>query len=138
MALLPSFRRLMSTNFEKQYQNLINTLALSLNNGIQVIYDALNNELTFRDNVKCTVVDVTLQVNSSGTPTQGGTITLTFTGSVDGVFVTMVTNVNNPTTYPTGAVQVFGQQSGTTYIINNVTGLQANTSYTIRVIVLGL
>jgi hypothetical protein len=136
--LLPSFRRLMAQNFEQQYQNLINTLSLSLNNGIQVLYDTFNNEITFRDNVKCTVVDVTLQVDSTGKPIQGGAFTLTFTGNVDGIFVTMVTNVNNPTTYPTGAVQVFGQQNMTTYNINNVTGLQANTSYTIRIIALGL
>jgi hypothetical protein len=136
--ILPTFRRLMSNNFDKTYQGLINTLSLSLNNGIQILYTALGNQLTFRDNIKCTVVDVTLQVDSTGKPIQGGTVSLTFTGQIDGVFVTMVTNVNNPTTYPTGAVQVFGQQSGTTYIINNVTGLQANTSYTIRIIILGL
>jgi len=137
MALLPSFRRLMSQNFEKQYQNLINTLSLSLNNGIQVLYDALNNGLTFQDNFEATIADVTLQVDSTGKPIQGGTFTLTFTSNVEGVFVIMVTNVNNPTTYPTGAVQVFGQQSSQTYIINNVTGLQPNTSYTIRIVALG-
>jgi hypothetical protein len=136
--ILPSFRRLMSQNFEKQYQNLINTLSLSLNNGIQVLYDTFNNQITFRDNIKCTVADVTLKVDSTGKPIQGGTFALTFVGNVDGVFVTNVTNVNNPTTYPTGAVQVFGQQNNATYIINNVTGLQANTSYTIRIIALGL
>jgi hypothetical protein len=137
MALLPSFRRLMSQNFEKQYQNLINTLSLSLNNGIQVLYDALNNGLTFQDNFEATIADVTLQVDSTGKPIQGGTFTLTFTSNVEGVFVIMVTNVNNPTTYPTGAVQVFGQQSSQTYIINNVTGLQPNTSYKIRIVALG-
>lgn len=128
----------MSNNFDKTYQGLINTLSLSLNNGIQVLYDALNNGLTFEDNIKSTVVNVTLTVDSTGKPIQGGTVTLTFTGQVDGVFVINVTNVNNPTTYPTGAVQVFGQQSGTTYIINNVTGLQPNVSYTIRLVILGL
>jgi hypothetical protein len=135
---LPSFRRLMTQNFEKQYQSLINTLSLSLNNGIQVLYDTFNNQITFRDNVKCTVQDVTLQVDSTGKPLNGGTFALTFTGNVDGIFVTNVTNTNNPTTYPTAAVQVFGQQNNATYIINNVTGLQANTQYTIRVIALGL
>jgi hypothetical protein len=128
----------MSTNFDKTYQGLINTLSLSLNNGIQVLYDALNNNLTLEDNIKATVVNVTLQVDSTGKPIQGGTVTLTFTGQVDGVFVIGATNVNNPTTYPTSAVQVFGQQSGTTYIINNVTGLQANVSYIIRLVILGL
>lgn len=136
--LLPSFRRLMAQNFEKTYQNLINTLALSLNNGIQVLYDALNNQLTFRDNIKATVQDVTLTVDANGKPIQGGTFALTFVGNVDGVFVTMVTNQVNPAIYPLGAVMVSGQQSNATYIINNVTGLQPNTSYKIRVIALGL
>jgi hypothetical protein len=127
----------MSSNFDKTYQGLINTLSLSLNNGIQVLYDALGNGLTFEDNFNATVANVTLIVDATGKPIQGGTITLTFTTQVDGVFVINVSNVNNPTTYPTGAVQVFGQQSGTTYIINNVTGLQPNVSYTLRLVILG-
>lgn len=135
---LPSFRRLFSQNFEKTYQNLINTLSLSLNNGIQVLYDALNNEITFRDNIKCTVQDVTLTVDTTGKLIQGGTFALTFTGNVDGIFVTMVTNQVNPAVYPLGAVMVSGQQSNATYIINNVTGLQPNISYKIRIIALGL
>lgn len=110
---------------------------MSLNNGIEVLYQALANQLTFRDNVKCTVIDVTLTVDATGKPTQGGTFALTFAGNVDGVFVTMATNQVNSNVYPLGAVMVSGVQSNATFIISNVTGLQANTSYTIRVIALG-
>ncbi len=137
MALLPSFRRLFSQDYAKEYQKLIDTLSVSLNNGIEVLYDALNNELTFRDNMKATVVDVTLMVDSTGKPIQGGTFALTFSGNVDGVFVTMATNQVNSNVYPLGAVMISGAQTNATYKINNVTGLQANTSYTIRIIALG-
>lgn len=128
----------MSQNFEKQYQKLIDTLSLSLNNGIQVLYDTFNNQITFRDNIKCTVVDVTLTVDATGKPIQGGTFALTFVGNVDGILVTRATNNANPAVYPAAAVFVNGQQSNATYIINNVAGLQPNVSYTIRVIALGL
>lgn len=135
--LLPSFRRLFSQDYAKEFQKLIDTLSVSLNNGIEVLYQALDNEITFRDNMKATVIDVTLTVDSAGKPTQGGTFALTFDGNVDGIFVTMATNQVNSSVYPTGAVMVSGAQNNKTYNINNVTGLQANTSYTIRIIALG-
>lgn len=135
--LLPSFRRLFSQDYPKEYQKLIDTLSVSLNNGIEVLYQALTNQLTLRDNLKATVQDVTLTVDATGKPTQGGTFALSFDGNVDGVMVMNATNQVNSAVYPLAAVMVFGQQSNKTFIINNVVGLQPNTSYTIRVVAFG-
>jgi len=134
---LPSFRRLFTQDYPKEYQKLVDTLSVSLNNGIEVLYNALNNQLTLRDNLKTTVRDVTVTVNGSGLPTQGGTFTLDFDGLVDGVIVISALNQVNPVIYPTSAPFITGQQSNKSFIINNITGLQAGQSYTLRIVAFG-
>ena len=48
---LPSFRRILEQDYKPDDQDLVKTLASSLNYGIEVLYDALNGKLTFRDNI---------------------------------------------------------------------------------------
>lgn len=107
---------------------------MSLNNGIEVLYEALNNSLTLRDNISCTVKDITLSVDSNGKPVTSANISLINNNTVDGVTVLSAINQVNPAVYPTGGVFISGAQNGNLYVINNITGLQPNTSYTIRLV----
>lgn len=134
---LPSFRRLVSSDYEKQYQKLIDKLSAPLNYGIEVLYDALNKQLTIRDNFNATVKDVLVTVDDTGKPQQSTAIGISISGKVDGVLVIGATNQVNSTTYPTTGVFISGTQSNNTFVINNVTGLQANQQYSLRVVVLG-
>lgn len=134
---LPSFRRLFNQDYPKEFQKLIDTLSVSLNNGIEVLYNALNNQLTIRDNLKATVRDVLVTVNATGIPIQGGTFTLDFDGNVDGVIVISAINQVNSSIYPTSGVFISGVQSNKSFIINNITGLQAGQSYSLRVVAFG-
>lgn len=131
---LPGFKRLLGTDFAKQFQDLINQLSLSFNNPIDVLYQALNNNITLRDNIKSTVQDITVSVDSSGAPKGGAVFKLTFSGKVDGILVLSAQNQDNPAIYPSGGVFISGSQSGTNYTINNITGLQPNASYLLRVV----
>lgn len=128
---LPSFKRLYSSDFAATYKQLVDKLSSTLNYGVEVLYDALNNGLTFEDNFLGTSASVTLMVDSTGAPTQSAVFTLDQANKVDGVLVLAAANQANSTTYPTGAPFISGTQSGTMYTINNVTGLQPNTSYTL-------
>lgn len=130
---LPSFRRIFSTDYPSQFKQLIDTLSVSLNNGIEVLYNALNNEITLEDNIACTVKQVTLQVDSTGKPTQGGAFTLNNNTQILGVVVLSAINNSNSNAFVTGAPFITGTQSGTTYTINNITGLQPNVSYILNV-----
>lgn len=132
---LPSFKRLFSTDFKKDYKDLIDQLSLSLNNGIDILYTALNNNLTFRDNFSATVKDITVTVDANGKPTSGGSFQLNSNAKIDGILILSAINQTNSAVYPNSGVFISGAQSGNTYNINNVTGLQAGQSYTLRVIV---
>lgn len=110
---------------------MVDKLSSTLNYGVEVLYDALNNGLTFEDNFLGTSASVTLMTDSTGSPTQTAQFTLNQANQVDGVIVLSAINQANPTTYPTGSPFISGTQSGTMYTINNVTGLQPNTSYTL-------
>lgn len=132
---LPSFKRLYSSDFAANFKQLVDKLGSVLNYGIEVLYDALNNGLTFEDNFLGTFTTITLTVDATGAPTNTATITLDQANQVDGVIVLAAANQANSTVYPTGAPFVSGTQSGTSYTINNVTGLQANTSYTLTLFI---
>jgi hypothetical protein len=132
--LLPSWKNIISTDFAKQFQSLIAQLSLSLNNGVSVLYTALNNNLTIRDNFLGTVQDVLVTVNANGTPTQTTAFKLNTSTNVDFVMVGMATNQTNSGVYPLGAPFISGSQSGLIYTISNVTGLQPGQQYSLRVI----
>lgn len=131
---LPSFKRLFSSDFPAQYKQLIDTLSSSLNTGIDLLYQALNNGLTLRDNISATVKDITLTVDANGTPTQNSSIKLNNSNKVDGVMVISALNQTSSTTYPSGAVGVSFNQASTTLNILNVKGIQPGQSYTLRIV----
>lgn len=131
---LPTFRRLISSDYEKQFQKLIDTLSISLNNGIEVLYEALNGDLTLRENLSCTVKDVTVTVDINGKPLQTASFTLNSTAKVDGAIVIQALNQTNTTHFPLAGVFVSGAQSSGTFIINNIAGLQPNEQYVLRIV----
>lgn len=133
---LPSFRRVFSNDFDGQYKELLDKLSGTINSGIEVLYDALNNKLTFRDNFASTVVEFTVIVDSTGTPTGTTSFRLANTLKVEGIFVISAVDTSNSTLYPPGAVFVSGTPSNNSYIINNIRGLTAGREYRIKVIAL--
>ncbi len=68
MPKLPSFRRLNRNDFELQYQQLIDQLGTSINNGFDVVYGALNGSLSFTDNFNSTLTTISITVNDQGVP----------------------------------------------------------------------
>lgn len=132
--LLPSFKRIISSDFPKEFQKLIDQLSLSLNNGITVLYTALLNNLTIRDNMLATVTDVLVTVDANGIPIQTTAFKLNTTVKVDMVMVGLATNQVNSTVYPTSGVFINGVQANNIYTIQHVTGLQTNQQYSLRVV----
>jgi hypothetical protein len=132
---LPSFKRLILESFEQQYQKLVEALSLSLNYGIELLYQALDKNITLRDNIKCTVKDITVNVNASGKPKISTTFNLDTNGKVDGIIVISALNQSNSALYPSSGIFISGLQSGQTFVVNNVTGLQADQNYLLRVVV---
>lgn len=131
---LSNFKRIISTDFEEKDQPLIELLGRNLNDGIDGLYFALNNKLTFEDNFLATVRDVEVTVGATGSPTNRTSILLSNNLPVKGTFVISASNKSNATLYPTAAPFISFTQNGTSLFIDNITGLQANNRYVVRFI----
>lgn len=133
--ILPSFKRLFTNDYKKEYQELVQQLSDSLNTGIETLYFLGNKKISLRDNILCSVKDVELIVNGSGTPTSIVNVGFDVSGKVEGVEVIRADNLTNSTVYPTNAPFISFQQTSTSIIINNITGLASGYKWRVRVII---
>ncbi len=134
MPKLKSYKRIITNDFEEEQKKLIEQLSSPLNNSFNELYFALNGRLSLKDNIFCTVKDVDIIVDANGTPNVTTSFTLDRQGVVLGTQVLAAVNQVNSAVYPTGAPFVSFLQSGNSVIINNITGLQANQRYSIRIV----
>lgn len=134
---LPNFKRLNKNDYPDAFQEIVDTLASSLNIGIESLYQALNKQLTRRENMLATEKDITLSVTSSGIPTTSTFFTLDFTGKALGLSVEKIDNLSNPNALLQGGVSVLWSQTGNTIVIQQVTGLIPSNQYRLHVVANG-
>lgn len=135
---LPNLRKIFSTDFSGDYRALMDQLGILFNGGLEPIYNALNNNLTFKDNMSSTVIEFTVTVDSTGTPKQNTSFKLANNqANLEGMLVINAFGANDATIMPTGGVFVTFARNGASVTIKNVKGLQANTAYKLKVIALG-
>ena len=65
---LKSFRRIITQDFDKEYQKLIEQISSPINNAFNELYFTLNGRVSLQDNVYCTVKDLDITVDSNGNP----------------------------------------------------------------------
>lgn len=135
--LIPAFKRILKTDYAQQFQQMIETLSYSINNAIESLNDAMDNSVSLKDNILCTIKTLSVQVDMNGKPLTSLIFPLSFTGQVLGVTVMNTINQTNSSVYPVGAVQMFWVQTQTGVQINNITGLQPNNTYNIVVVAWG-
>lgn len=109
-------------------------ISFSLNQGIELLYDVLNRKVSLSDNIACTIRDVIVSVNAGGIPLTRTSYSLDLVTTVIGTEVIRAENLTNSTIYPSSGILISYTQSGSNIIINHITGLQADSSYRIRVI----
>lgn len=136
---LPSFRRIFKQDYEEEYQSLVDRLSVSLNYGIEVLYDALNNNLTFQDNFNASTNVVTVNLNADGTPKNRTTYTLNRNNlQATGTLVLRANNLTNSGVYPTGGIFItFQQVSANEIQIDHVTGLPADNNIELSIVTIG-
>ena len=138
MAKLPSFKRLNKSDFNPEYGDLVEKLITSLNSIIDSIVDALNRKISLKNNILCSVRDVSIVVGASGVPLNPTTITYDFSGSASVVTIGRIINLTNPEGYPTSGVTLYWEQVGNNVIrIRHVSGLIANNSHSLRIVIYG-
>jgi hypothetical protein len=132
---LSSFKRIITQDFPKESQKLMEQLGSTLNDSFNQVFSALNKRITFSENIACTVKDVLVIVDSNGNPTQIASFALDVPNlPVLGVTVIKVENLTNSTIYPTSAPFISFQIVNNTVRINNITGLLPNNTYRLKVI----
>lgn len=134
---LSSFKRLIRTDFKQEFQGLIDQLSVSINIGMESIHDALNRKITLRDNIACTVKELDVKVDATGKPLTTTQFQMDIPNRLDGISVINAYNTDFANTYPTSGVFISWSQTQTGILINNITGLQANQTYRIKLVAYG-
>jgi hypothetical protein len=138
MAKLSSYRRLYDQDFEPQYKRLVTTLGTTMNASFDELYSALNNKLTFKDNISCTIATFTVTVNSFGVPSVKTQFKLEANqANVEGLMVLDTYGAKDPTILPVAGVFVSFARNDSNIIIQNIKGLQPDTPYKVKVLVIG-
>jgi len=134
---LPSFKRLIRTDFKQEFQALVDQLSVSINVGIENIYDALNRKLTLRDNIACTVKEIDVKVDEAGTPSTTTQFQMDISNRLDGIVVISALNQTTSSMYPTSGIFISWTQTQTGILINNITGLQSEQTYRLKIVAFG-
>lgn len=132
---LPALRQLIKEDFPQQFKQVIGQIGQVVNPALQNISLALNNNLTFADNISCDVITIPVTVDANGIPINPISFQITITGQVNHIFVTRALNTTNSTTYVTAAPFIDWVNEGTSISVNHVVGLPANTAFNLTMIV---
>lgn len=137
MAKLSSYRRLFGQDYPEN-RDLIDQIGTPINASFEEIYSALNNRLTFRENISATIVEFGVTVDSNGYPKNDTQFKLSNgQTTVEGLIVINVTGSKDPSLLTSGGVNVKFKRNENFIIVQNVQGLQADKPYTIKAICLG-
>ena len=134
MPKLTSYKRINTSDFDEENQKLIEKLAAPINYSFNELYFALNGRLDIRSNFASGFKEFDVIVDSTGRPINTTIIGLNAGGQVLGVSVISAVNQSNTAVYPTGQPFISYTQVENGVLINNITGLQADNRYTLRVI----
>jgi hypothetical protein len=134
---LPSFKSIKKTDYEAEYQKLVETLSVSLNNGIQVLYDSLNHRTSLRDNIACTIKDIEVEVNTFGIPKDTLIIKTELTTKVEGCQIIYALNKTVAGNYvqTSGGPFISYEAIQNGISVNHIAGLVANNKYLLRVVI---
>lgn len=134
MPKLTSYKRINTSDFDEENQKLIEKLAAPINYSFNELYFALNGRLDIRSNFASGFKEFDVIVDSTGRPINTTIISLNAGGQVLGISVISAVNQSNTAVYPTGQPFISYTQVENGVLINNITGLQADNRYTLRVI----
>lgn len=137
MAKLAGYRRLIKTDFAKDYQPLIEQLGVSINNGFDTIFNALNGKLNFADNILSTIAEFKVTVNADGTPQQTTQFKLDKNQpNLIGLLVLSISGADDPSLRATSGLAIAYSPNNGTVTINNIKGLEAGKAYNVKVLAL--
>jgi len=132
---IEGYKRIIKGDYPAEYQNLVERLSGSINDGFQALYQVLNNKVTLSDNLAATIGVFQVTVDSSGKPTATTSFKLNAsTTSVLGIQVIKLENLTNSAGYPTsGPFISFTTANGQVQVLN-ITGLTPGNLYRVTAV----
>lgn len=131
---LPNYRRIFKTDYDQEYQDLVDKLAVSINYGFDSVYEALNKKLTFSENISCTIAEFSVTVDSTGEPKKKTQFKLDENQTtIQGLIVINCyeERTGNPPSY-TPFISFIKNENNV--LIKNIKGLTFDKSYIIKVL----
>lgn len=137
MSQLDNIRRIIVEDFPQEDRNTISKLAVVINHFMENVYNVLDKNVDF-DNLNQELVDLTITVDASGVPTKTTKLSTAKIRNPQGILVIRAINKTNRSNYPTSAPFVsYTPLGGNLQKINNISGLQADEEYQLRLLVIG-
>jgi len=131
--LIKQLRKLVTGDYPKKYEDLVEPLAFVLNPFIESLLNALNRGLSFNDNFNADYKDIEVKL-----PLNNYRLLHNVKGKVSGVIVARVLNLeNNAQTLTTAPHVDFTLVDEQVIQITNITGLEQNVRYKLRILLLG-
>lgn len=135
MAKLSGYRRIMKGDYAEEYRPFIEQLAVSVNNGFDTLFTALNGKLNFYDNIASTIVEIKVAVDSNGKPIQKAQFKLSNNQTnVEGILVLKITGADDPTLLAESGLAISYTLQNNVVTINNIKGLKSQNFYYIKLL----
>ena len=134
MAKIPNFRRITPEDYDSDYQPLIETLGVNLNDFMKNVTDTINGNLDY-SNITQKIITIDILVDSTGKPTGNNQINIGKNSPI-GLQVIKITNKTSSSTFPKQVPFITYTELGNNLIrIENIQGLTAGHKYSLNIIV---
>lgn len=134
MARLTNVKRIITEDFEPQYQNMISRLGFVLNEFMSDTVEIINGNIDF-DNLAQKMVQFDITVDVNGKPLKGADVNVG-KNSPSGIMVVRAQNLTNSSVYPTAAPFVSYVPKGNNIVtVSHIIGLQPNMQYRLTIVV---
>ena len=130
----PTFRRIFKGDYPQDQQDLVDKLSVSINNGFEVVYNAMSHNVSLTDNMFATVSVIQVKVGATGNPTSSLSFKINTAGPIKGNQVIQARNLTNPNVPVTSCPFLTYSQNDTQINVSNVAGLPAGYTFELTVI----
>ena len=137
MGRVPDIKGIKTDDMETEYKNLVDRVAYSVNTFMDQSIYLFNGNIDFQ-NLNQSVKDIDIQIDSSGNLINPPSIRTELNTKVQGVLCIKATNLLDSSVYPTSAPWVsFDILNSSTISLLNVSGLQNDSQYRLRLLLIG-
>ncbi len=134
---IQSFKRITSETLPAESKALADTIATSVNGFAEEVVNILSGKVSISDNLNQKFKEITVELNSNGTPIQTLQFKSEISGKCKGISVEFAQNMTNSIVYPTTAPFVTFIENEGIVTIKHITGLQTGYKWKIRLLYKG-